>query len=57
MQIAIKDYGINDFDVPSIKAQLLFLPETANFYGFKSRMQLLEMIARYYYEIVSSRSN
>ena len=45
MQIVIQNYGVNEFDVLSLKALLLFLPETAEFYGLGSRMQLSGMIA------------
>ena len=45
MQKVIQNYGVNEFDVPSFIAQLLFLPETAKFYGLNSRMHLSEMIA------------
>ena len=38
LQIVIQNYGIDEFDVASLKAQLLFLPETAKFYGLDSRM-------------------
>ena len=41
----LPNYSVNDFDVPSLKTQLLFLPEIAQFYGLNSRMQLLEMVA------------
>ena len=30
----IQNYGVNEFDVPSLKTQLLLLPEIATFYGF-----------------------
>ena len=33
LQIVIQNYGVNEFDVPSIKTQLLLLPEIAKFYG------------------------
>ena len=45
LQIVIQNYGVNEFDVLSLKALLLFLPETAEFYGLGSRMQLSGMIA------------
>ena len=45
LQIVIQNYGVNEFDVLSLKALLLFLPETAKFYGLGSRMQLSGMIA------------
>ena len=38
-------YGVNEFDVYSLKIQLLLLPEIAKSYGLDSRMQLSEMIA------------
>ena len=44
-QIVIQNYGANEFDVPSLKTQLLLLPEIAKFYGLNSRMKLLKMIA------------
>ena len=45
LQIVIQNYGVNEVDVPSLKAQLLFLPETAKSYVLNSRIQLSEMIA------------
>ena len=36
---------LNEFDVPSLKNQLLNFTEIAKFYGLDSRMQLYEMIA------------
>ena len=45
MQIVIQNYGVNESDVPSLNEQLIFLPETAKFYGLDSRMQLSEKIA------------
>ena len=45
LQIVIENHAVNEFDGPSLKAQLLFLLETAKFYGLNSRMQLSEMIA------------
>ena len=48
LQIVIQNYGVNEFDVPSLKS--CFLPlEITNFYGLDSTMQLSEMIA----EIIS----
>ena len=54
LQIVIQNYGVNEFDVPllkaqfpSLKTQLLLLFETAKFYGLESRMQLSEMIASF----------
>ena len=47
LQIVIQNYGVNEFDVLSLKALLLFLPETAEFYGLGSRMQLSGMIASF----------
>ena len=43
--IVIQNYGVNEFDIPLLKTQLLLLPEIAKFYGLNSRMQLSEMIA------------
>ena len=37
LQIVIQNYGVNEFDVPSIKTQLLLLPEIAKFYGLECR--------------------
>ena len=45
LQIVIQNYGVNEYNLLSLKAQLLFLPEAAKFYGLDSRMKLLEMIA------------
>ena len=45
LKIVIQNYGVNEFDVPSLKPELLFLPETAKFYGLDSKMQPSEMIA------------
>ena len=42
---AIRNYGVNEFNVPSLKTQLILLFEIAKFYGLDSRMQLSEMIA------------
>ena len=41
----MQNYGVNDFNVSSLKGQLLFLSETTTFYSLDSRMQLSEMIA------------
>ena len=38
LQIVIQNYGINEFDVPSLKTQLLLLPQTPKFYGLDSRI-------------------
>ena len=43
--VVIQNYGVNEFNVHSLKTQLLFLPETAKLYGLDGRMQLSEMIA------------
>ena len=43
--IVIQNYGVNEYDNPSLKTQLLLLPEIAQFYGLDSTMQLPEMIA------------
>ena len=45
LQIVIQNYSVNEFDVPSLKTQLLLLLEIAKFYGLDSRIQLSEMIA------------
>ena len=45
LQIAIQNYGVNEFDFPSLKSQWLLLPEIAKFFGLDSRMQLSKMIA------------
>ena len=42
---AIRNYGVNEFNVPSLKTQLILLFEIAKFYGLDSRMQFSEMIA------------
>ena len=42
---AIRNYDINEFNVPSLKTQLILLFEIAKLYGLDSRMQLSEMIA------------
>ena len=45
MKTSIQIYGVNEFDVPSLKTQLLLFPERAKLYGLNSRTQILEMIA------------
>ena len=45
LQIVIQNHGVHEFDVPSLKTQLLILPEIAKFYGLNSRMQFSEIIA------------
>ena len=45
MQIVIQNYVVNEFIVPSLKTELLLLPEIAKSYGLGSRMQLSERIA------------
>ena len=45
LQIVIQKYGVNVFDVPSLKTQFFLLPQVAKFYGLDSRMQLPKMIA------------
>ena len=45
MQTVIQNYGVNKFDVPSLKTQLLLLLEIVKFYGLDSRMQPSLMIA------------
>ena len=42
---AIRNYGVNEFNVLSLKTQLILLFEIAKFYGLDCRMQLSEMIA------------
>ena len=44
MKTSIQIYGVNEFDVPSLKTQLLLFPERAKLYGLNSRIQILEMI-------------
>ena len=44
-KIIMQIYGVNEFDVPSLKTQLLLFPERAKLYGLNSRTQILEMIA------------
>ena len=45
MQIVIQNYGVNEFDVPSLKNLFLLLPKTATFCYLDSRTQLSKMIA------------
>ena len=45
LQTVIQNYGVNKFDVPSLKTQLLLLLEIVKFYGLDSRMQPSLMIA------------
>ena len=45
MQIVIQNHGVNEFDIPSLKTQLLLLPIVAKFYGLNNKMQLSKMIA------------
>ena len=45
MQTVIQNYGVNKFDVPSLKTQLLLLLEIVKFYGLDSRMLPSVMIA------------
>ena len=45
MKTSIQNYGVNEFDVPSLKTQLLVLPEISKLYGLNSRIQILEMIS------------
>ena len=45
MQIVIQSYGVEEFDVSSLKSQMLFIPQTAKFYGLDSRMQFPEKIS------------
>ena len=40
LQIVLQNYGANEFDVLSLKTQLLLLPEIPEFYDLDSRMQL-----------------
>ena len=44
MQIVIQNHGVNEFDIPSLKTQLLLLPIVAKFYGLNNKMQLSKMI-------------
>ena len=41
----MQNYGVNEFDVPSLKTQLLVLPEISKLYGLNSRIQISEMIS------------
>ena len=43
-QIVIQNCCVDEFDVPSLKTQLLLLPRIAKFYSLDSRVQFLEMI-------------
>ena len=45
LQTVIQNYGVNKFDVPSLKTQLLLFLEIVKFYGLDSRMQPSLMIA------------
>ena len=47
MQIVIQSYGVKEFDVSSLKSQLLFIPQTAKFYGLDSRIEFPEKISLY----------
>ena len=47
MQIVIQSYGVKEFDVSSLKSQLLFIPQTAKFYGLDSRIEFPENISLY----------
>ena len=38
LQIVIQNYGVNEFDFPSLKIQMALLAETAKFYGLDSKM-------------------
>ena len=38
LQIVTQNCGVSEFDVPSLKTQLLPNRETAKFYGLESRM-------------------
>ena len=40
LQIVIQKCGVSEFDIPSLKYQLLLCPEIAKFYGLNSRTQL-----------------
>ena len=44
-QIVIQNYGVDEFDVPSLKTQSFLLPEIAKFDCLDSRMQFSEMRA------------
>ena len=45
LQIVTQNYGITELDVPSLKNQLLLLPEIAKLYGLDNIMQLSEVIS------------
>ena len=45
LHIIKQNYDVNEFEVPSLKAQLLLLPNIAKLYGRDSRMQFSEMTA------------
>ena len=45
LQIVIQNFGVNEFDVPSLKTHLLLFPEIAKLYGLDSRIQLSEINA------------
>ena len=45
MQIVIQNYGVSESNVPQLKAQFLFLPETAKFCSLDSKMQFSKIIA------------
>ena len=45
LKIVIQNYGVNEFDVPSLKNLFLLLPKTATFCYLDSRRQLSKMIA------------
>ena len=40
LQIVIQKCRVSEFDIPSLKYQLLFRPEIAKFYDLDSRTQL-----------------
>ena len=45
LQIVTQNYGITELGVPSLKNQLLLLPEIAKLYGLDNIMQLSEVIS------------
>ena len=45
MQVVIRNYGVDKFDVPLLKAQFLHLPEVGKFYGLDHRTQLSGVIS------------
>ena len=45
LQIVTQNYGITELDVPSLKNQLLLLPEIAKLCGLDNIMQLSEVIS------------